>query len=68
MAYRTQKFSSQLHRMIAEIIRKNIDLPDALITVIDATTTDDRTRCEVHVSIFPQTKMEEGIKILNKAR
>jgi len=64
---RIKKVNELIKRVLGKIILKEIDLPkNILITLSQTQTTKDLKESKVFVSVLPENKTKEMLKILNR--
>ncbi len=69
MPFKAEKLSEAVHRQLAEILVREIELPEnTLVTILSVTTSHDWQRVEVVVSCLPESKQSETVKVLNKKK
>lgn len=56
----------ELIKQISAIIREKLDDPSVISTVVDLTLPQKGGQMKVYLSIFPEVKEKEIIKLLNK--
>jgi ribosome-binding factor A len=64
---RIDKINSLLEREISQIIRKEVFFPNGvLVTLTSVKATGNLIEAKVYISAFPDGKIDEVLKILNK--
>lgn len=67
MSLRIERVNELIKTSIAEIIAREVELPTGVfVTVAKVDTTRDLRYAQVFVSVFPEKKFGNAIKILNK--
>lgn len=63
--FRFKRVSSLIRERLSWIIREEIEVPDALITLTDVKVGKKLDRAVVKVSVMPSEKAEEALKALH---
>jgi len=66
MNKRIQKVNSLLEQEISKIILRDFYFPESLITLTYVDSSANLIEAKVHISVFPDTKIDYIIEILNK--
>jgi len=67
MRERIQRVNHLIRNELAKIISKEIEFPpDVLVTLTRVQTTKDLVQSQVFISVMPEKKIEEILKILKK--
>jgi len=67
MRERIQRVNHLIRNELAKIISKEIEFPpDVLVTLTRVQTTKDLAQSQVFISVMPEKKIEEILKILKK--
>ncbi len=66
MKHRPERVSDLIIEELNKIILKEIEIPDALITITDVEVVKDLSRAVVKISVLPSEKAEEAVKILER--
>lgn len=66
MANRIEKVNSLLEREISKILIRNFDFSGSMVTLTHVETTANLIEARVYVSVLPEDKSKEIMKILNK--
>ncbi len=67
MSQRIQRVNQLIKKELSQILLKEFDFPrNILITLTRVTTSTDLSAAKVYISIMPEQKIKEIIKILNR--
>lgn len=66
MSERIKRVNELLKHEISQLLLREIDFCDILVTVISIETSSDLRHAKVKISILPQKKNETALKIINK--
>ena len=66
MSQRIKKVNELLKHEISQLILREIDFPDILVTITDIDTSADLRHAKVKISALPQDKNELAIEIINQ--
>ncbi len=66
MSNRIEKVNSLLEQEISKIILKDFDYSKAIITLTRVEATANLIEAKVYVSVLPEDKTDEALKLLNK--
>jgi len=67
MSNRTEKVNSLLRVEISRIIQREVSFSDGVLTTLTRVeTTSNLIEAKVYISVFPEEKSDEVLKILNK--
>lgn len=64
MNHRPERVSGLIMAELGKLILKEIEVPNALITITAVDVLPDLSRAEVKVSVYPTEKSEEVLKVL----
>ncbi len=64
--YRREKIASLIQKELSEIIQKELDFEEALVTIMKVEISEDLLHAEISFSIYPPQKEIEVFKILEK--
>ncbi|MBI4268648.1 ribosome-binding factor A [Candidatus Uhrbacteria bacterium] len=68
MSTRIQKVNELIRAEIARIISREIEFPDALVTIMRAETEADCKRAKIFISVTPKTHEKGAIATLKKRK
>ncbi len=67
MGEKTEKLNEVVKNELSKIIAKEIDLPPGVfLTITEAETSEDSSESKIFISVFPENKISEVLKILNR--
>ncbi|MBU1176848.1 MAG: ribosome-binding factor A [Patescibacteria group bacterium] len=66
MSQRIKRVNELLKHEISQLILREIDFPDILVTITDIDTSADLRHTKVKISALPQDKNELAIEIINQ--
>ncbi len=66
--HRPDRVSSLLRDQLNKLLLREIEVPDALITITEVIVSKDVTEAMVKVSVLPSNKGPEALEILQKAK
>lgn len=66
--YRKERISDLVVEELSKLILKNVEVPGALITIIDADVSENFENALVKVSAWPSEKTDAVLKELNRQR
>ena len=66
--HRPERVGKLIMEYLNELLLRQIEVPDALVTITDVEVTKDLNRALVRVSVLPSEKSAEVLKILEKER
>ncbi len=66
MKHRPERASDLIIEELNKIILKEVEIPDALITITDADVTKDLSQAIIKISVYPSEKTAETMKVLGK--
>lgn len=66
MKYRIPRVNELIKKELSEIIQKNVELENALMTIIDVETSKDLSYAKVKISVLPENKTTQVLEELNK--
>ncbi len=66
MSQRVKKVNELLRHEISQLLLKEIDFCDMLVTITETDTSPDLRHANVKISVLPQEKNELAIEIINK--
>lgn len=66
--HRPERVSDLIIEELNNILLREIEIPDVLITITDAEVLKDLSIATIKVSVYPSEKSKEVIKILEKMR
>ncbi len=66
---RIDKVNSQIHRILAEIIQKEVDDPNlGMISIVAVDTSKDLRYCKVYFSVLPEENLQLARQTLSKMK
>ena len=66
---RIEKVNHQIQRIVARIIRREVDNPHlGIVSVVRVETTPDLRFCKIFFSVFPENNTEEALATLTGMR
>ena len=66
---RIDKINHQIQRVVAQIIRQEVDNPHlGMISVVRVETTPDLRFCKIFFSVFPENNTQEALATLTNMR
>lgn len=68
MKHRPERVSDLIIEELSNLILREIEVPDVLITITDVEVLKDLSRAVVKISVLPSEKSELALKILEKNR
>jgi len=66
MSQRIKRINELLKHEISQLILREIDFPDILVTITNIDTSADLRHAKVKISALPQDKNELAIEIINQ--
>ena len=66
--HRRERVGSLIHEELNNLIIREIEFKEALVTITGVDVTDDLENARVRFSVLPSKKSEDILKILNKFR
>jgi ribosome-binding factor A len=66
MSQRIQRVNELIKQQISQLLLKEIDFGDILVTVTDVDTSADLRQAKVKIIILPNEKSEEVLKIIKR--
>ncbi len=66
--HRPERVSDLVIEELNKLLLREIEIPDALITITDAEVLKDLSRAVVKISVLPSEKSGEVLKVLEKMR
>ncbi len=66
--HRPDRVSSLLQDQLNQLLLREIDIPDVLITITEVNVSKDVTEAMIKVSVIPSEKGEEVLEILQKSK
>lgn len=66
--HRPERVSDLIIEELNNLLIREVEIPGALITIMDAEVLKDLSRAVVKVSVYPTEKSEKVLKVLNKMR
>ncbi len=64
--FRKERLSSLIQEKLAWMIEREVEVPNALLTITEVNITDKLESAEVKISAFPSDKKIEAMKLLIK--
>lgn len=68
MNHRPERVSDLIIEELNNLMLREIEVPDALITITDVEVLKDLSRAVVKISVLPSEKSDEALKVLEKRR
>src|SRR3989344_4477365 len=68
MKYRPLRVGDLIQKELSEIIAREFEFDDALLTITSVEVDKKMERALVNISVIPSTKLEEAVKKLEKAQ
>lgn len=66
MKYRVSRVNELLKKELGEIIQKNLEFENALMTIIDVETSKDLSYAKIKITVLPESKTTQVLKELNR--
>lgn len=66
MSLRTEKVNELLRQEVSQILLKEVNFEDALVTIINVETSSDLKQAKIKVSVIPTEKKEKVLEIIRK--
>ncbi|MFA6135979.1 MAG: ribosome-binding factor A [Candidatus Paceibacterota bacterium] len=66
MNFRKERLQGLVAKLLSEEIIRNIEISDALITIINVDIDSELDAARIYVEVFPDSKHKEAIEILKK--
>lgn len=66
MKHRQERVNSLIREELGKIILKELEFPDALVTITEVDTSKDIDKAVVGVSVLPSEKSGEALAVLNR--
>ncbi len=64
MNYRKERMGEEIRNHLSRMMREELELKDMLVTIIDVVVTGDLSEARVRVSVLPDNKGDEALRIL----
>jgi len=66
MSQRIQQVNELLKQEVGQLLLKEVDFDDILVTVTNTDTSPDLKNCKIKISVIPTEKNELALKIIEK--
>lgn len=67
MSQRTEQVQAQLHRILGDILAKDVEFPlDTLVSIMRVEVTPDLKKADVHISVLPYDNRGQVSNVLKK--
>ena len=66
MPQRTQRVNKLIKQQVSQIILKEIDFADILVTITNVDTSPDLKNCKIKISVIPTNKKEIALEVIQK--